>query len=95
MGSTPTCTLKNYVIVYHVYILQSQKNFDIYVGSCENVGIRLDRHNSGKVRSTKGNKPWKILEIHNFFTRAEAVNHERFLKTGQQKEILVRKYKKK
>jgi len=79
--------------VYYVYVLQSQKNFDIYVGSCEDIEVRLNRHNSGKVRSTKGYRPWKLLEIFHFSSHAEAVRHERFLKTGQQKEILVQKYR--
>jgi len=46
---------------YFTYILKSQKNNDIYIGSCENVLIRLNRHNAGKVKSTKGYKPWDLL----------------------------------
>ena len=50
-------------------------------------------HNRGKVKSTKGYKPWVLLEYKEFDSRSGAVKHERFLKTGQQKEILKRKHK--
>lgn len=77
---------------YYTYVLKSKKNGDLYVGSAENVAVRLIRHNSGGVRSTKGYRPWELLESHAFETRSEAVQHERFLKNHQQKEILKKKY---
>ena len=77
---------------YFTYVLKSQKNGDFYGGSAENVSIRLARHNNGEVRSTKGYRPWQLLESHSFETRSEAVQYERFLKNHQQKEILKNKY---
>lgn len=68
------------------------KNGDIYVGSTEDVGKRFAFHNAGKVKSTKGYRPWILLETHQYETRSEAVKAERFFKMGQQKEILKRKY---
>lgn len=78
--------------MYFVYILKSDKNGDIYIGSTDNVEKRLNQHNSGKVKSTKFYQPWKLLEYREYRTRSEAVRQERFLKTGQQKELLKRKY---
>jgi len=75
-----------------VYILRSLKNNDIYVGSTENVENRLRLHNFGKVRSTRPYRPWLLLEIRKCNSRSEAVQLERFLKTGQQKELLKKKY---
>lgn len=77
---------------YFVYVLKSLINNDIYIGSTEDVNNRIYRHNQGKVKSTKGYKPWKLLEYREFDSRAEAVQNERFLKNHQQKEILKRKY---
>lgn len=77
---------------YFTYILKSQKNEDIYIGSCENMSIRLNRHNTGKVKSTKGYLPWSLLEYKAFKTRGEAVKYERFLKNHQQKDIIKKKY---
>jgi putative endonuclease len=79
---------------YFTYILRSRKNMDIYIGSCEDVSVRLLRHNAGKVKSTKGYIPWDLLEYKELNTRSEAVKYERFLKTHQQKDIIKRKYNK-
>ncbi len=79
--------------MYYTYVLKSLKNNDIYVGSAENLEKRLLEHNRGQVKSTKGYKPWILLESQTFETRSEAYKHELFLKTGQQKEILKNKYK--
>jgi putative endonuclease len=78
---------------YYVYILKSFKNDYIYIGSTADIYIRVKRHNQGKVKSTKGYRPWRLLEYQEFDSRSDAVKHERFLKTGQQKEFLKNKYK--
>jgi putative endonuclease len=77
---------------FWVYILKSSQNGDIYVGSTADVQNRFRLHNSGKVKSTKGYRPWLLLETRECKTRAEAVVLERYLKTGQQKEQLRAKY---
>ena len=77
---------------FYVYILRSLANGDIYIGSTDNLQERFDCHNGGKVKSTKGYRPWKLLEYEEFRTRSDAVRRERFLKNHQQKEILKRKY---
>ncbi len=78
--------------MYYTYVLLSLKNSDIYIGSTENVANRLSRHNSGKVKSTRAYKPWRLLECREFQTRSEAVRNENFLKAHQQKELLKIKY---
>jgi putative endonuclease len=78
--------------MFYTYVLKSEVAGDIYVGSCENIEIRVTKHNRGLVRSTKAYRPWKLLEYKEFPTRSEAFRHEMFLKSGQQKEILRRKY---
>ncbi|MEK7166846.1 MAG: GIY-YIG nuclease family protein [Patescibacteria group bacterium] len=77
---------------YFVYILKSFKNNDIYIGSTNNVEKRFKLHNLGKVKSTKSYIPWKLLEYHQYNSRSEAMKQEKYLKTGQQKEIIKRKY---
>ncbi len=78
--------------MYSVYILRSLRNGDVYVGSCADVEKRFAQHNAGRVRSTKGYRPWELIEVQWFETRGEAVKQELFLKTGQQKEKLKTKY---
>ncbi|HCI05221.1 TPA: endonuclease [Patescibacteria group bacterium] len=77
---------------YCVYVLRSLRNDDIYVGSTENIEKRISLHNAGKVRSTKPNRPWKLLEHYEYNSRSEAVKQEGFLKTHQQKEMIKRTF---
>ncbi|HAO81236.1 MAG TPA: endonuclease [Candidatus Veblenbacteria bacterium] len=78
--------------MFYVYIMFSEVNGDIYIGSTANVEARLARHNSGKVRSTKGNRPWRLLEIHEYDTRVGAMRMERYFKTHQQRELIRKRY---
>lgn len=78
---------------YFTYVLLSLKNGDLYVGSTQNINDRIERHNTGKVRSTKYNRPWKLLEWHEFKLRSEAMQKEKFLKTHQQKEFIKKRHK--
>jgi putative endonuclease len=78
--------------MFYVYFLKSLKNGDLHVGSTEDVEKRLSLHNAGKVKSTQFCKPWKLLEYHEFSSRSEAFQKEMFYKTGQQKEILRKRY---
>lgn len=80
-------------MIFYTYVLKSLKNSDIYIGSTENLNNRISRHNSGKVKSTKGYCPWQLLESHTFQTRSEAVKYEKFLKQHQQKELIQKKYR--
>ncbi len=80
-------------MMYCVYILKSLSNSDIYIGSTGNLVKRVNHHNGGKVRATKGYRPWKLLEYQKFNSRSDAVRREKFLKTGQQREILKKKYR--
>ena len=79
-------------IKYFVYVLKSMQNRDLYVGSTADVERRFRLHNAGRVKSTKGYRPWILVEVRDHISRAEAVREERFLKTGQQKELLRKKY---
>jgi putative endonuclease len=80
--------------MYTTYVLKSKKNNFLYVGSTENLNKRFEVHNKGQVKSTKAYRPWEIIETRTFNTRSEAMKEEKFLKTGQQKELLKRKYSK-
>lgn len=78
--------------MFYVYFLKNFKNDDLYVGSTESPEDRLKYHNSGKVKSTKFYRPWRLVGYETCNTRSEAVKMEKFFKTGQQKEILKKKF---
>jgi len=66
--------------MYYVYILQSTKSGDIYIGSTNNLKIRFKLHNSGKVKSTKGYKPWILVYYEAYKAKSDATKRERELK---------------
>lgn len=67
--------------MYYSYILKSEQTSRHYYGHCEDLEVRLKRHNGGKVRSTKAYLPWKIQFFEEFQTRPEAASREKFYKS--------------
>ena len=84
------------LFMYFVYILYS-KNYDrYYVGHCENMAIRLTRHNNKGVPSTKSYIPWELVYTENFTSRSSAVARESEIKKKKSRkyiEFLVNQYK--
>jgi putative endonuclease len=46
---------------YKIYILYSDQHKKTYVGFSEDISKRLEKHNAGKVTSTKNFRPWRIV----------------------------------
>ena len=63
-----------------LYILQSSKSGNLYIGQTQNLEDRLDRHNKGYSKSTKFDVPWEIIYTEEFATRSEAMKREKYLK---------------
>jgi putative endonuclease len=58
------------------------------VGLTNNIERRFPQHQSGKDKTTKPCRPFKIILIENFETRVEARQREKYLKRGIGKEFL-------
>ena len=67
--------------MFFVYVLQSEKNGKFYVGQTAGVDERLIRHNAGRVPSTKGGRPWKLVYVEQYLFREEAMARETELKS--------------
>ena len=78
--------------MYYTYILLSSKSHIFYFGSAKDLKIRLNLHNSGKVRSTKPHLPWKLVWYGAFSTEKEARDFELYLKTGSGKAFAYRRF---
>ena len=74
--------------MFYVYSIQSLSRNYIYVGLTDNVDRRFNEHQSGKNRTTKPYRPFKIVLIENFVTRPEARIREKYLNSGVGKEFL-------
>ena len=68
-------------MVFYTYILKSLYDGTYYYGSTKNLEERLKTHNKGKVRYTKGHRPWEIHYFETFQTRSLAVKRELFFKS--------------
>ena len=75
-------------IMHFVYAIKSQVDGIIYVGMSMDVQKRLVEHNSGKTKSTKGYKPWRLIYTELLPSRSEARRKEKYLKSGVRKEFL-------
>jgi len=77
-------------MTYWVYILQNETTGKLYKGHTSELEKRIERHNtdeSGSMRYTHKQKgPWRLIYSEEYPTRAEAMNQERFLKSGQGRE---------
>lgn len=77
------------MINYFVYAIQNKENKRIYVGMSRHPDKRIKEHNSGKVFSTKGFRPWVLIFLENCGTeRKNARIRERYWKSGIGKEKL-------
>ena len=73
---------------YFVYVLQSLKDGSFYVGLSSDPGRRLNEHNSGYSKFTKGRRPYQLLLQEEHSSRAEARQKEKYLKSGHGKQDL-------
>ncbi len=72
-----------------VYILFSKKYSKTYVGFTSNLIERMKSHN---VLGTKGYtinyRPWIVLDVQFFGSKKEAMQMEKFYKTGKGRELI-------
>ena len=74
--------------MYYVYAITSCVDGRIYVGFSHNLTRRIQEHNNGKTKSTKGYRPWKLFYYEQVNTRCDARKREKQLKSGSGKEFL-------
>ena len=65
---------------FYIYILESIATGRWYIGSTQDVDSRLQYHNSGRVRSSKPYRPYRLIYTESFLTRSEAVKREMQIK---------------
>jgi putative endonuclease len=86
-GSTPDPatgkgSLKGLFMFYTVYILFSEEHNKHYTGFTSNMELRLRSHNEFGKGWTARYRPWKIIYRKEFTSKKEAMDYERWLKSG-------------
>ena len=74
--------------MFYIYILKSIKDNRTYVGYTNNVEERLNKHNSGQVKSTKFRAPLELIYSEKFNSSAEARKRELYWKSGGERRKL-------
>ncbi len=64
---------------YRVYVLQNREG-KFYVGLSDDVARRIEQHNSGSSRWTKGKGPWKLVWQSEYLSLTDARKLENRLK---------------
>ena len=78
--------------MYYVYILYSRKCNKSYVGFTSNLDNRLLSHNElGTKGFTLKYRPWELVTAETYLTKKEAMMREKFLKSGQGRELVKTK----
>jgi len=79
--------------MYYVYILLSVKDKKRYTGHTHNLKQRFEEHQSGKVRSTKSRRPFKLIYYECSLNEDDAKRREKYLKTAYGKRYLKQRLK--
>ncbi|MCX5681552.1 MAG: GIY-YIG nuclease family protein [Candidatus Omnitrophica bacterium] len=66
--------------IFYVYVLQSLKDGDYYIGYTKNLSQRLAEHNRGKSRSVKNRFPFKVIYKESYSDKYAAIKRERQIK---------------
>jgi len=74
--------------MFCIYVLQSLKNGEIYIGFTTNIKNRLSGHNRGLNFSTKNGKPWKLICLEVCLNKNDAKRREKYFKTSQGRRLL-------
>ena len=77
---------------YHSYILKSQSTGKFYKGHTNDLSRRIAEHNSSdkdlKKYTHKDPGPWTLVYSEEFNTRSEAMDREKFYKSGKGREYI-------
>ena len=68
--------------MYYVYVIQSIKDKDFYIGCTNDLRKRLSEHNTGKSVSTIQRRPFKLIYYEALLDKGDAFVREQYLKTG-------------
>ena len=66
--------------MFYVYLIQSQKDKDLYLGSTNNLRRRLLEHNSGMTKSIKHRIPFNLVYYEAYASEEDARHREDSLK---------------
>ncbi|WP_339649929.1 GIY-YIG nuclease family protein [uncultured Salegentibacter sp.] len=79
---------------FYVYILFSEVLNKYYIGSTQNINIRLEKHLQSNKGFTSKAKDWVLVYSEEFKTRTEAIRRERQIKKWRSRIMIEKLFKK-
>ena len=79
---------------FFVYLLESIVDGQFYIGQTDDIEKRVEKHNKGKVYSTAGRRPLKLIGYIEVASRREALQTEKSLKQHSGKKLkFIKKFR--
>jgi putative endonuclease len=79
------------IFMYYVYLLESEKNKNWYIGYSSDLRKRINNHLSGNGgQTTKRQNDWKLIYYEAYLNKKDAIGREKFLKSGSGRKFLKR-----
>ena len=78
---------------FYIYVLQSQKDLNFYVGFTTDLEQRILTHSNGRVSSTKNRLPVKLVYWEGCLSQKDATDREKYLKTAWAKRYIKNRLK--
>ena len=79
--------------MFYIYVLQSIKSGDLYIGYTADLKRRFSEHNQELNSSTKRYVPWKLIYYEACLEESDAERREKYLKTTQGGRLLKMRIK--
>ena len=79
--------------MFYVYVIESIKKHNLYIGYSGDLKKRFDEHNRGLNRSTKPYLPWKLIYYEACLNQEDAKRREKYFKKTQGRRLLKRRLK--
>ena len=79
--------------MYYTYVLLSEKDGKHYTGFTKDLKLRFEKHNAGKVESTKHRVPLKLLYYEACLDKDDALRREKYLKSYYGRQYLSKRLK--
>ena len=73
---------------FYTYILYSEKLDRHYIGSCQDMEVRLVQHNTGRNKSTKPSAPWVLKHTETIEARSAATQRETQIKNKKSRKYI-------
>ena len=79
--------------MHFVYVLESSKDKNFYVGYSKELKQRVEKHNRGLVPATKQRQPLRLVYYEACLSKNDAIRREKYLKTGWGKRFIKNRLK--